>query len=165
MLTSLQAGQLTVLCLGLGTPQSLWLFKPLLFSFSLLNGYSAILRPLAELGTFHLKWMQWRTEQAMFKSLVMPSENAGIDFLNKTLNGKRPIKFKLNPLIGNQLIITDKIFAQYHFIVFKKSIHKKSAKPKNKQPCENGYAKCFSDTFNISLIIFFIIVSEWKCAT
>lgn len=90
----------------------------------------------------------------MFKPLVMSSENTGIDFLNKTLNGKRPIEFKLDPFIGNQLI-TDKIFAQYHFIALKKSVHKKIAEPKNKQPCENGCAKCLSDTFNISLIIFF----------
>lgn len=96
----------------------------------------------------------------MFKPLVMPSENTGIDFLSKTLNGKRPIRFKLNPLIGNQLIIAGEIFAQYYFIVLKRSTHRKTAKPQNKQPCENGYAKCFSDTFSISLIIFFIIVSE-----
>ena len=54
----------------------------------------------------------------MYEPSVMPSENTGIDFLKKTLNGKRPIEFKLNPLIGKQLIITGNIFSQYHFPVF-----------------------------------------------
>lgn len=36
-------------------------------------------------------------------------------------------------------------------MVKKKKIHGKL----NIKPCENDYAKCFSDTFNISLIILF----------
>lgn len=55
----------------------------------------------------------------MFKPLVMPSENTGIDFLNKTLNGKSLMEFQLNPPIGNQHIITDKISAKYYFIILK----------------------------------------------
>lgn len=87
-LTSLQAVQLRVLCLGLDTPQSLWVIKPLLVFFSLPNCYSTVLCPLAEWGIFYFKWTQWRPEQAMFKPLVMSSENTGIDFLNKTLMEK-----------------------------------------------------------------------------
>lgn len=44
------------------------------------------------------------------------------------LSGKRPVELELNPLMGNKLITTDKIFFEYHFIIFKKSIHKKLTK-------------------------------------
>jgi len=66
----------------------------------------------------------------MFKPLMKPSENTGTDFLSKTLNGKRPMEPKLNPPMGNHLIITDNNFYSIPFHCFKKIYTQETSKIK-----------------------------------
>lgn len=122
--TSRQEEPLRILFIQPGTSQGLQLSKPWCFA---LNSQS-----FAELGTFHSKWIQWRAGQARLKSLVIAPENTSTDFLNEILNGNRLFEFKLNPLIGNQIITIKKILFSvlFYWVFLKNQSQENSNAPK-----------------------------------